>query len=136
MSCVASPPVSSPASPPVAFSSRVVLAFLARPEKIMGRWLARLRPGPRHFCVGMIQMFWMSTNIRNIAGGHLIWAVACCYVNTHILRDVYLRVQQTKDDDEAWQIYTLGCCVGVACGILFHAFVLSQFALFHYRAAR
>lgn len=71
----------------------------------------------RHnFASGFVQMFLISINIRNMAGGHVPLVAIFIFVNTYVLRDVYRRAHRADHRD--WFIYTVGCVLGGVLGTM------------------
>lgn len=84
------------------------------------------------FAAGVVQMSFLSTNIRNIAGGHLLWISVFIFVNTYILRNVYRRANEAGK--RQWFIYTLGCVLGGIIGTLFQTYVIQPLTLVFFRS--
>lgn len=83
----------------------------------------------RSFLVGLGQMILMSSNIRNIANGHLAFGAAQAFINTY----VWLHVVRSAIHATRWEkfFYATGSACGVVLGILLSHFVIEPHALTH-----
>lgn len=90
---------------------------------------SRLASKRHSFLVGMIQMFLVVINNRNMAHGHLLFLIAFTLVNTHVL--VY--VVRTVIHSTFWEIfiYGVGSATGAVVGVLVHYYFLKPYALTH-----
>ena len=74
-------------------------------------------------------MILMSTNIRNIANGHVILCAAFTVINTY----VWLYVVRSAIHATKWEkfSYAIGSACGAASGIVFSHYVIEPHALTH-----
>jgi hypothetical protein len=82
----------------------------------------------RHsFLTGLIQMFLMSINIKNMANGHLIWLAGFTLINTH----VWLYMVRTAIHSTRWErfIYGVGSAAGAVLGVVIHYYYIKPHAL-------
>jgi hypothetical protein len=83
----------------------------------------------RSFFVGLGQMILMSSNIRNIANGHVVFGSAQAFVNTYVwLYVVRSAIHATKGEKFC---YAVGSACGVVLGIVFSHYVLEPNAFTH-----
>lgn len=85
-----------------------------------------------NFTPGVLQMSFLTTNIKNIAGGHIFWIAVFIFANTYILRNVYRRANTTGKIQ--WLIYTLGCVLGGIIGTEFQTHVIQPLSSYGLRS--
>jgi uncharacterized membrane protein required for colicin V production len=76
----------------------------------------------RSFVIGLIQMVLMCTNIRNMAGGHMVFAAFFTVINTY----VWIYVVTTAIHSTRWErfSYAIGSAFGTVLGVLFSRFII------------
>ena len=83
----------------------------------------------RSFIVGLGQMILMSSNIRNIANGHVAFGASQAFINTYVwLYVVRSAIHATKAEKF---FYAVGSACGVASGIIFSHYIIEPHALTH-----
>src|ERR1051325_3791996 len=83
----------------------------------------------RSFLVGLGQMVLMSSNIRNIASGYIVFGSGLSFVNTYVwLYVVRSAIHATKGEKF---FYAAGSACGVAGGIFFSHYVIEPHAFTH-----
>ena len=83
----------------------------------------------RSFLVGLGQMILMSSNIRNIANGHIAFGAGQAFINTY----VWLYVVRSAIHATRWEkfSYAIGSACGVVLGIMVSHYVIEPHALTH-----
>lgn len=81
----------------------------------------------RSFLAGLIQMFLMSVNIKNMANGHLVFIAGFTLVNTH----VWIYMVRTVIHSTKWErfIYGVGSAAGAVLGVVIHFYYIKPYAL-------
>jgi uncharacterized membrane protein required for colicin V production len=83
----------------------------------------------RSFLVGLGQMILMSSNIRNIANGYVVFGSALSFVNTYVwLYVVRSAIHATKAEKF---FYATGSAFGVALGIVVSHYLIEPHAVTH-----
>lgn len=99
------------------------------------RYLAQRSPHASKrlsFFYGVFQMILMSSNIKNIANGHVVFAALFTVINTYVIvYGVRMGIHSTR-----WEIffYALGSAIGVVTGITVHHFFIEPHAFTHLSA--
>lgn len=78
------------------------------------------------FFYGILQMVLISSNFRNIANGHLVFAFAFTIINTYVIVYGARMIIHSKP----WEIfcYAIGSAIGSVTGIVFHYYVIEPYA--------
>jgi hypothetical protein len=108
-------------------------ASTAVPRPARFSLLARLSPAQYNLLIGFVQLFLLTTNIRNFAQGRLGWGVAFCFINTYMIRAGYRAAHHSNRRE--YFVYAVGCCFGVIAGVLFQHYIVTQFPIFQIAAA-
>lgn len=81
------------------------------------------------FIFGLFQMVLLSSNIRNIANGHVVFGAIFAIVNTYVIvYGVKMSMHSTR-----WEVfcYAIGSGCGVSLGIMLHHYIVEPHAITH-----